>query len=346
MKPAAPNAIIPHRNPLSAAGPGAVFPGIALTAAIGLFAIGIRTWTGWAALSPLILSIVIGMIIRNTLPVPAIAEPGIGFSVRRILRTGIVLLGLQVTAGQILSLGTGGLAMIAVTLVSTFLAIRLAGRALGVEPALTDLIAAGTSVCGASAVIAANTVIRGRQEHVAYAIACVTIFGTISMLAYPFLADPLGLGPQAYGLWAGGTIHEVAQVVAASFQSGDVAGHFGTISKLARVMMLAPLVMALAVPARESAATANGRASAPMPWFVLGFVAMMLINSAVSIPPAVADAVSMLTNVLLAMALAAMGLQTDLGRLKAQGWRPLALGAFGWLFIASFGYAMLRLFGF
>ncbi len=270
------------------------------------------------------------MVIRNALPVPAALEPGIGFSVRRILRIGIVLLGLQVTAGQILSLGAGGLAMVAVTLVTTFLAIRLAGRALGVEKSLTDLIAAGTSICGASAVIAANTVVRGRQEHVAYAVACVTIFGSISMLAYPLLAAPLALDPRAYGLWAGGTIHEVAQVVAASFQSGEIAGHYGTISKLARVVMLAPLIMALAVSMRErneDAAGTGRRPSAPMPWFVLGFVAMMAVNSAVTIPPAIAGDMQTITNMLLAMALAAMGLQTDIGKLRAEGWRPLALGA-------------------
>ncbi|MGK6316495.1 YeiH family protein [Neorhizobium sp. DT-125] len=322
-----------------------LLPGLLLTAAIACAAFAVRSLTGWMALSPLILSIVFGMLIRNALPVPAAVEPGIGFSLKRILRFGIVLLGLQVTATQILSLGGAGLLMVALTLTATFVVIRLAGRLMGVDRSLTDLIAAGTSVCGASAVIAANTVVRGRQEHVAYAVACVTLFGSLSMLTYPLLASPLGLDARGYGLWSGATIHEVAQVVAASFQGGDIAGQFGTISKLARVVMLAPLVMTLALAVR-SGAEGTAKASAPMPWFVLGFVGMMLINSAVAIPADVNQMFATLTSFLLSMALAAMGLQTDIRKLKAEGWRPLALGAFGWLFIAAFGYAMLKLFAF
>lgn len=326
-----------------------LLPGLALTAAIAAAALAIRSATGWMALSPLILSIIFGMLIRNTIALPQIVETGIQFSLKRILRAGIILLGLQVTVTQILSLGGSALIMVTLTLVATFLAMRLAGRLMGVDRQLTDLIAAGTSVCGASAVIAANTVVRGRQEHVAYAVACVTLFGSISMIAYPLLAVPLGLDERAYGLWSGATIHEVAQVVAASFQAGDVAGQFGTISKLARVVLLAPLIMTLALAMRSDADADTGegqRVSTPMPWFVLGFIAMMLVNSAVSIPADMSRHIVMLTNFLLSMALAAMGLQANIGKLRAEGWRPLALGAFGWIFIATFGYAALKLFGF
>lgn len=329
---------------LAAATP--LLPGLVLTAVIAAAAIALRNLTGWMALSPLILSIVIGMTVRNVVPVPAATAPGIGFAVKRILRLGIVLLGLQVTAAQLLSLSGAGFAMVALTLVVTFTAIRLVGRAMGVERELVDLIAAGTSVCGASAVIAANTVVRGKQEHVAYAVACVTLFGTLSMFLYPLLAAPFGLDDRGYGLWTGATIHEVAQVVAAAFQGGDIAGQFGTISKLARVVMLAPLVMTLAFALRSSGMDGPGKASAPMPWFVLGFIGMMLLNSVVAIPADVGQVLVTLTNFLLSMALAAMGLHTDVRKLKAEGWRPLALGAFGWLFIATFGFAMLKIFGF
>jgi len=346
MKPISPTAEqqpLPSSFSLSAI--GRFIPGLILTAAIATVALTIRNLSGITALSPLIVSIIIGMLIRNTLPVPAAVEPGIGFSLKKILRTGIVLLGLQVTAMQILSLGGAGLAMVVLTLVSTFIAIRIVGRMMGVDRALTDLIAAGTSVCGASAIIATNTVVRGREEHVAYAVACVTLFGSLAMIAYPLLAGPLGLDARGYGLWAGSTIHEVAQVVAASFQGGELSGQFGTISKLARVVMLAPLIMTLAL-AMRSGSDGGAKASAPMPWFVFGFIGMMLVNSAVTIPANVSQNLVMLTNFLLSMALAAMGLQANIGKLKAEGWRPLALGAFGWIFIAVFGYAMLRLFGF
>ncbi|MCJ8519707.1 putative integral membrane protein (TIGR00698 family) [Pseudorhizobium tarimense] len=304
-----------------------------------------RTASGWQWLSPLILSIVMGMALGNVIRLPASSSHGIAFAMRRLLRAGIVLLGLQVTLGQILSLGIGGLAAVTVTLTVTFVAIRLAGRAMGVDPALTDLIAAGTSVCGASAVIAANTVARGRDEQVAYAVACVTIFGSVSMLLFPLIAGVLPLDATGYGVWTGATIHEVAQVVAAAFQGGDVAGQSGTIAKLTRVVLLAPLVMTMAIAARR-AAGGGSAASAPTPWFVLGFIAMVLFNSGFDIPAEAQAVTGLLTTFLLSTGLAAMGLHTNLARLKAQGVRPLALGAFGWLFISVFGLAMVKLTGF
>jgi uncharacterized integral membrane protein (TIGR00698 family) len=149
------------------------------------------------------------------------------------------------------------------------------------------LIAAGTSICGASAVIATNTVTNTKDEDVAYAAACVTVFGSLSMFVYPLLPVLLHLDPHVYGLWAGASIHEVAQVVAAAFQNGQTAGEFGTIAKLTRVMMLAPVVILLgwlAVRGRSSSANHGSAARAPMPWFVFGFVAMVAINSVVVIP--------------------------------------------------------------
>jgi uncharacterized integral membrane protein (TIGR00698 family) len=322
-----------------------LLPGTALAAAVACAALAIRSLTGWMALSPLILSIVIGILIRSLVTLPSAATAGLGFSVRHILRFGIILLGFQVTATQILSLGGAGILLVGLTLACTFFAIRWVGRRMGIDPSLTDLIAAGTSVCGASAVIAANAAVRGKQEHVAYAVACVTLFGSISMLIYPLLAQPLGLEPRAYGLWTGATIHEVAQVVAAAFQGGDVSGEFGTISKLARVVMLAPLVMTLAISLRAGPSS-RYRTVVPMPWFVLGFLMTMLVNSAASVPPDVSHALAAGTNFLLSTALAAMGLQTNMRQLRREGWRPLALGAFGWLFISVFGYVLVRLSGF
>ncbi|TDK39164.1 YeiH family putative sulfate export transporter [Rhizobium deserti] len=334
-----------HWRQLSSAGMRKLLPGMLLATAVACAALAIRGLTGWIALSPLILSIVIGLLIRSLVTLPYAVTAGLGFSIRHVLRFGIVLLGFQITATQILSLGGSGILLVVLTLASTFVAIRWMGRLIGVDPSLTDLIAAGTSVCGASAVIAANAAVRGKQEHVAYAVACVTLFGSISMLVYPLLAQPLGLDPLAYGLWTGATIHEVAQVVAAAFQGGDVSGEFGTISKLARVVMLAPLVLTMAFSIRSGPAS-GPRTTIPMPWFVLGFLMTMFVNSAISVPPDVSHALAVGSSLLLSVALAAMGLQTDIRRLGQEGWKPLALGAFGWLFISVFGYLLVRLFGF
>ncbi len=210
------------------------------------------------------------------------------------------------------------------------------------EPRLAELIAGGTSICGASAVIATNTVTEAPEEDVAYALACVTLFGTVAMLAYPLLAGVLELAPASYGLWAGASIHEIAQVVGATFQAGQQAGEAGTVAKLSRVMMLAPVVMALGLIAARRRGAGAGRAKAPVPWFVLGFVAVVVVNSMVPVPSEARAAAGVATTVLLSMALAALGLEASIGRLRAKGVRPLLLGGLATLFIAGFSLALVK----
>jgi uncharacterized integral membrane protein (TIGR00698 family) len=217
---------------------------------------------------------------------------------------------------------------------------------MGVDRKLTQLIAAGTSICGASAVIATNTVTKGHDEDVAYAVACVTIFGSIAMFTYPLFPALFHLGPQAFGLWTGASIHEIAQVVAASFQDGQASGEYGTIAKLSRVMLLAPVVITLGlVAARRQSHSHHGNASvkAPMPWFLVGFIALVGLNSLVVIPPDVKHVIVPVTTFLLSISLAAMGLETDIMKLKAKGLRPLLLGAASSLFIAGFSLALIKI---
>ncbi|WJS86755.1 YeiH family protein [Paracoccus sp. TOH] len=320
---------------------GAILPGLGLTFAIAVAATAVQRVSGIPALSPLVVAMVLGMMLRNLLGTPAAARPGIAFSLRRVLRFAIVLLGFQLTLEQLRAVGLPGLAVISMTLAATFVFTKWAGRALGVEARLAELIAAGTSVCGASAVIATNTVTRGSDEDVAYAIACVTVFGSLSMLAMPVLGEMLAMGPAHYGIWVGATVHEVAQVVGTGFQHGAEAGQAATVAKLSRVIMLAPLILGLGALARRRGGEAHG--AAPTPWFVLGFVAVVLLNSALPLPEALQAEVVRLTAFLLTMALAAMGLETDIRKLRAKGIRPLALGALAWLFISTLGLGLVTL---
>jgi uncharacterized integral membrane protein (TIGR00698 family) len=314
----------------------APLPGLALTGAIAAGAFALRQIPGIGLFSPLILATVIGMLVHNLLGTPAIAEAGVTFSLKRVLRLGIILLGFQLMLSQVAAVGVTGIAIILVTLVATFLFTKAMGRVIGVDPKLAELIGAGTSICGASAVIATNTVTEGSDADVAYAVACVTVFGSMAMLLYPLLPGLLHLSPRAFGLWSGASIHEIAQVVAAAFQDGQIAGQFGTVAKLTRVMMLAPLVIGLGFFA--------ARKAPPMPWFVLGFIAVMLLNSVITVAPAEKAQIVNLTNFLLSMALAAMGLATDFAKLKREGLKPLALAACAWIFIAGFSLALVKLF--
>lgn len=343
--PASPAAQVDTVRPHSSSTPSIV-PGVALAGAVAALAFLAHYIPGLTAFSPMILAIVIGIAFRNIVGTPSRARPGMVFSLKRLLRAAIVLLGFQITFAQVATVGTRGLLIVAATLIATFVFTVYAGRLLGVDRKLTELIAAGTSICGASAIIATNTVTGAREEDIAYAVACITLFGSIAMFAYPFLPGVLHLDPQTYGLWSGASIHEIAQVTAASFQNGQHAGEIATVVKLGRVSLLAPVVLTLGLMARRSAGdTSIKAAQPPLPWFVLGFVALVGVNSVVAIPDESRKMLVMLTTFLLTIALAAMGLETDISRLYARGIRPAILGALAFLFIASFCLTLIKLTG-
>ncbi len=325
---------------------GRLAPGLALTCAIAAIAYALRTAPELSAFSPMILAIVVGAAFRAAFGAQAWGKEGSAFSLRRLLRLAIILLGLQLTATQVAEVGASGVAIIALTLVATFVFTTWLGRLLGVSPKLAQLIAAGTSICGASAIVAANAVTRGDEEDVAYAVACVTVFGSVAMFVYPLLPGLLGLAPHAYGLWSGASIHEVAQAVAAGFAHGAESGEAGTVAKLTRVAMLAPVVLLLGTTFVRRASRAGGEGASvktPTPWFVIGFIALACLNSAITIPPDVKEPIVALTAFLLTVALAAMGLGVDVAKLKAKGLRPFLLGLAAFLFIASFSLALVKL---
>jgi uncharacterized integral membrane protein (TIGR00698 family) len=325
-----------------------IWPGLALASMAAATAYAVRQLPAMAVFSPMILAIVIGIAFHNIVGTPAWAKQGVTFSMRRLLRVAIILLGLQLTITQVIEVGGRGIGIISLTLVSTFVFTVWVGRLLRVDRKLAQLIAAGTSICGASAVIATNTVTNAEDEDVAYAVACVTVFGSVAMFTYPLLPGLLNLNPHDFGLWSGASIHEIAQVVAASFQGGQKAGEFGTIAKLSRVTLLAPMVIALGLIANRSSKRAGPDAAAarpPMPWFVLGFVALVGVNSVVTISAEARVWIVAITTFMLSVALAAMGLETDIGKLMAKGFRPALLGALAFLFIAGFSLTLIKLAG-
>ena len=308
---------------------GALAPGLALTLVIALLATALHAMPGLDVLSAPILATGLGMAVRNLAGAWPAAARGQAFVLRRLLRLAIVLLGFQISVGQILSIGAWGVAIVLATAPATFVVTILVGRWMGVDTRLTALIAAGTSICGASAIAATNSVVEAPEEDVAYAIACITLWGTAAMFIYPGLASVMGLKGVAYGLWAGGSIHEVAQAVGAAFQGDAAAGHAGVVAKLLRVALLGPLVMTLAARRRD----AGGRA--PTPWFLLLFLIVIAANSILPPPPAISQGLALITTFLMTMALAAMGLATNFRGLIRQGVKPLLLSGLATLFISA-----------
>ncbi|TGT40285.1 YeiH family protein [Mesorhizobium sp. M8A.F.Ca.ET.165.01.1.1] len=319
-----------------------IIPGIVLVSMITAVAFSARNVSGFALFSPMILAVVAGMVYSNVLGTPAHAKAGIAFSQKRLLRFAIVLLGFQLTLGQVVSIGASGVGIVAATLGATFLFTITLGRLIGVDAKLAQLIAAGTSICGASAIVATNIVTDARDEDVTYAVASITLFGTVAMLGFPLLAPLLGLDQHAFGLWAGASIHEVAQVIGAGFQNGTQSGEIATVAKLTRVAMLAPMVIALGLMARRKSGDPSA-ARPPMPWFVAAFVAVVALNSLVAVPAEVKQAIVLATTIMLTMGLAAMGLQADISQLRSRGLRPLALAFCAFLFIGGFSLMLVKL---
>ncbi len=311
-----------------------LLPGLVLTFCLAAVAtIGWRAMGQPALASPLVLAMLGGIVLGNAGLVGPDYAPGARFAMRPILRTGIVLLGFNLTLADLGGLGLGGLTMIVALVGTTFLTVRWMGRLLGVSPQLRELIAAGTAICGASAVLGVNTVTKARDEDVAYAVACVTIFGSIAMVLYPVLQGVLGFDDQALGLWAGSSLHEVAQAVGAGYSVSDTAGETATVSKLGRVILLAPLILGLGFA--RSMGKGGEKTAQVIPWFVFGFLLAVVLNSVLPLPEDLISAFRLASGFMLAMALCAMGLETRVKRLFAEGLRPLFLGLLGAVLIST-----------
>lgn len=322
-----------------------LLPGLVLAGLVTGAAFGLHRLPGIALVSPIMIAMVLGLLFRGMFGLPEEARPGIAIVSKRLLRIAVALLGLQITWTEIAAIGPTGLSILAAGLASTFVVTLWLGRRMGIDAGLTQLIAAGTSVCGASAIFAANTVTRAEEQDVAYALACITLFGTLSMVLFPLTATLLGMNAWHYGLWTGAAIHEVAQVVGAAFQGGQEAGELGVVAKLARVVMLAPLIFCMAFMARRGVA---GRASTDkvplVPGFVLGFVALAVLNSVVTIPHEVRGLVGQAALIMLTLSLGAIGLLTSIQNIRSRGRKPLILSALGSLFIACISFVLIHIF--
>ena len=327
----------------------AILPGLVLCVGLAGLSYAVAAWPALNAvvpLSALTVGILFGVGVRLCVSLPAAVEPGVRWTLHYLLRAGIVLLGFRLVFQDMLTVGAGGLALVVLAVASTLALAVVAGRALGLPDTLSVLVGSGTGICGASAVVAVDGVIRGREQDVACAIAIVTVFGTVAMFAYPVIAAHLGLSEAAYAAWAGSSIHEVAQAVAAGFAFDAQAGVDASLYKLSRVALLAPVCAILAFWWHRRAGgsgqeKATGRA--PFPWFVVLFVVMVGLNSVLPLSTDLRDGLVAVDSALLAAAMVAMGLQTRLVAVARLGWRPLALGALVavWISLLALGGALI-----
>ncbi len=306
-------------------------------------------------LSPLVIGIVMGIFYANTLHnhIPDAWDTGITFSGKKILRFAIVIYGFRITFQQIMDVGLEGFLVSLIMLSTTFVfGSWLGNKVFGMEKDTSMLTASGASVCGAAAVLATEPVLKAEGHKTAIAVSMVVLFGTISMFLYPVLysaiIEPakgfLHMTPSQFGIYVGGTIHEVAQVVAVPFSIPNAPiemANNAVIVKMTRVIMIAPMLIILGIYLSYSAKKEgeNGNAvKLVIPWFAVYFIGVAGFNSFHLIPQNIVNIINSIDTFLLTMAMTALGMGTRFSKFKGLGLAPLytALGMFIWLVIGGF----------
>lgn len=299
--------------------------------------------------SPMIIGIILGMLYANSLRnnLPETWVPGIQFCSKKILRIGIILYGFRLTFQDIAAVGVAGILVDAIIVAVTILGGVLIGRWLKMDSDTALLTSVGSGICGAAAVLGAESTIRTQPYKTAVAVATVVIFGTVSMFLYPiaYRAGVLELSPQEMGIYTGSTLHEVAHAVGAGNAMGGEVANVSVIVKMIRVMLLVPVLLILGFwAARRNAKSAEGgeKGKVAVPWFAFGFLAVIGFNSLNLLPAVFVDAINYFDTFLLTMAMAALGAETSIDKFKKAGAKPFVL-AFCldvWLIIG--GYILAR----
>jgi uncharacterized integral membrane protein (TIGR00698 family) len=295
-----------------------------------------------------VVAVVLGALAANLTginrgPTGAALRPGLRFANRTLLRAGVVLLGLRLSLTDVRDLGGPTLLAVVLVVAATFFGTRWLGARFGLSPGFALLVATGFSICGASAIAAAEPFSDATEEELAYALSLVTLCGTLAIFVLPPLGALLGLPDEVFGAWVGASVHDVGQVVAAASTHGSVALRAAVVVKLTRVVLLAPIVTGLALTRKRRCADTPTTDVSPLPLFVVLFLVAVVARTVLDIPAATLDAAEQLETWLLGAGLFALGCGVDLSRLRRLGGRPLALGLASWAMIAALGLASAQI---
>ena len=327
----------------------AIGPGLAAAAAVAATARIAAQWLPFG-LSEILLAVWLGLLIASSPLLPKTTQAGLRFAQQRILRLGIILLGARLSLVDVAAIGGAALGLVIVCMAAVFAFVVLVGHLAHLPRRLVLLIGVGTAVCGNSAIIATAPVIKAEEREVTFAVATITLFGTLALFLYPLVGGTLQLSHASFGVWSGVAINDTSQVVAASAAYSSEARDVATVVKLVRNTLMAPLVLLIAIWwARTSdGAVGNAREGAlkAFPMFVLGFLAMALLRTVGAIDSGTAMLLDEAAKVCILIALAGVGLSTRVAVLRAVGPLPFLLGlAAGSLLaiISLFGIATLHI---
>jgi uncharacterized integral membrane protein (TIGR00698 family) len=283
-----------------------------------------------------VLAIVAGAAYRLWRPVPEALRSGIAFSSKTVLQSAIIVSGFGLSFVSVVRTGIATLPVTLATIAVALVLAPFAGRLLRINGVLSQLIGVGTAICGASAIAAVATVLEPADEEVTLSIATIFFYNIVAVLAFPPIGHLLHLTQAAFGVWAGTAINDTSSVVAAGYAYGHGAGAHATIVKLTRATFILPIVGFMAALRARASAAAGARVpwSRIVPWFIVWFLCAALVNTTGIVPADWHGGIADGATFLISIALAAIGLQTDLRRLVSTGFRPLALGFTLWLAVA------------
>lgn len=314
-------------------------PGVLLSVATAFLAVWLESLLPIPLIGSAVIAMFIGMFINHFLKSTQILNSGIKFTSKKILKFAIILLGLSLNISTILNVGKMSLMVMIFTLLTCFGCGYFIGKALGLNWKLSNLISAGTGICGGSAIAAISTTIDADDNDVAYAMSATFLFDMAMIILFPIMGQALGMSDEAFGLWAGTAVNDTSSVVATGYAFSEAAGDFATMVKLTRTLAIIPTVIIFALiqlNVKRKEALANSKDGAELkanfslakifPWFILGFLAMSLISSFFPIPTAVISGTKTVSKFLMVCALAAIGLNTSFSSMKKAGIRPMIHG--------------------
>lgn len=298
--------------------------------------------------SPMIIGIILGMLYANSLRnnLPDTWVPGIQFCSKKVLRLGIILYGFRLTFQDILNVGIAGIVIDTIVVAVTILGGIYIGKLLKMDRETALLTSVGSGICGAAAVLGAESTIRTQPYKTAVAVATVVIFGTISMFLYPiaYRSGIIDLSPQEMGIYAGSTLHEVAHAVGAGNAMGPEISNVAIIVKMIRVMLLVPVLLILGfwVAKRNTKGQNGEKGKLSIPWFAVGFLVVIAINSLNLFPQSIVDGINYFDTFLLTMAMAALGAETSIDKFKKAGAKPFVLAFCLYIWLITGGYLLAK----
>ncbi len=284
-----------------------------------------------------VIALFLGMIINNFWKPTELFSKGLSFTSKKVLKFAIILLGASLNIKMVLEVGKMSLCVMVFTLFTCFGIGHFVGKALKINWKLSNLISAGTGICGGSAIAAISPVIDADDTDIAYAMSATFLFDMAMIVLFPIMGQAMGLSDMAYGLWAGTAVNDTSSVVAAGYAFSEAAGDFATMVKLTRTLSIIPTVIIFAlinahIKRKEAVGAASENVKAKFdiakifPWFILGFLALTAVNSFGVIPAAASSGMKELSKFLMVAALAAIGLNTSFKDMKKSGFAPMLHG--------------------